>query len=203
MDKYGLSLSGLASLYRKLTLAGVITRRELDERRRGHEWAAQAFPPIAKEETAAAEPDPIESARETEPPGFFQRHKAEIRASLGVAAGFCLVVALTMIVPHGVKAVKAIVLHRAQVADKQASKGEGSDVDRSIEAFRAISESKAITSESNSEAQSEEYRNCLKSCGDDHSGSADDDSVLRANCRRECVTEHSPRMKRIRETFYK
>jgi hypothetical protein len=203
MDKYGLSVKGLSRLYGKLTLAGLITQNELDERRRDHEWAAQVFPSKVKDETTSPGPNLAESTLETDPPGFYQRHKLKVQASLCVAAGICLVVASVAILSFGVKVVKAMVIHRTQSAEKNTLEAGDADIDRSIDALRSIAEPKATTSQSDGNAQSEEYRNCLKSCDDDNSGSGDDENVMRANCRRECVTQHSPRLKRIRETYYK
>ncbi len=192
MEKYGLTAKGLASLYQKLTRAGVVEQSELDERHHAYQWVAQAFPKVSKAAISAPEPQPVEILPQAEAPGFLKRNQAKLLASLTIVAGCLLLAACVIVGSIGVRVVKAMAFHKtAPLAENMRQKNDD-DIERSIEALKSMTQPSTATSEDNSFSQSEEYRDCLKSCDDDNSGSGAEESALRGNCRRECVIQYQP-----------
>jgi hypothetical protein len=196
MQKYNLSASGLQSLFGKLIKAGAIGESELTERRHALRWAELAFPD--KRRIAVDSPEQEIKYEDTSPETFFSRHQQKFAILTGILIGFG-VACLAFVTLVGFKNIRQLIYPPPPSPAQQIETQKAQQADHFIDALKAINTGK---SEPQNRNEGDIYSRCLKDCDSEFSG-PDADASLRANCRRECTQEHGPRVKRMRELYYK
>ena len=214
MGRYGISPSGLESLFKKLVQAGKITQEELDRRTRSLAWADQAYVP-AEADTPGSLEIPLWEARTR---GTLAQLLWEYRAYF--AAGFGTAVAIMVAVAITLFFTGALPLFAKQ-AKKPASpvmteiialQTEAEDTIRTLEDIVKVSvrtgpyEGARVAYRDPSVPEPDfdntQYKSCMDDCVRSFSSKEDDDQLLLVNCKLQCMAQYNQRIKKLKERFY-
>lgn len=196
MEKYNISARGLDSLFRKLVEAGSISMWEL-ENKRGVSSAVKT-PAIAETENRFSEEDLDEDNGgdeiSAEPPS--PRNRFILAGMVGALAGV-LIFALFLLFVMGTGPFRQLFSGTKTVA---------SDTDRPFaykpEDVIAILESISGRKAGGVDPELSPLQDCFKNCEKDHNENDDAERLLLINCKRQCLSMHSERFKKLRKQYY-
>jgi hypothetical protein len=206
MQKYNISAKGLESLFRKLLAASLISRRELSSRRNSLRCAGTAS---AKEgDRGPADAVPLE-APPIRPPSFLVRllreHRVLAAAVLGACAGVVLSAALLFLV-EGLDGSLWNRRDPKKAALQAANEALFAQAQEMVAVLEAIARGDAVAASSAGpragSADKSECEKCMKKCEENIPVDGDVDRAMVINCKRECLSTHSERFKKIRELYH-
>lgn len=214
MARYGISPSGLESLFKKLVKSGKVTQEELDRRARSLAWSDQAFVP-GEEALAGIWDHP---AWETRTRGTLAQllweYKAYFAAGFSTAVAIMAAVAVTLIFtgafPFWGKAAKNPA--SPVIQEVLSLQREAEDTIRTLEDIIRVSvrpgpyegSSVAYRTPAPTEEtfENSSYKSCLEDCERGFSGKDEDEQLLLVNCKMQCMAQYNRRIKKLKERFY-
>jgi hypothetical protein len=205
MEKYNLSARGVESLFRRLVETGKMTRSELRSRMDPAE--SPKNPPAGYAGGFLTEDDEFEPEEAEGPSGTGRmpdRYKLALSIAAGMVAGAALAAVFFIYMPGG----QASQLNEPEqpstslMATVKALRMQAEDLIRILEAIAKDPEAPRGHSSSAEPHQSAQLQRCLEECDKSVSAPDDDDKILVLNCKKECLSKYSERVRKIRERFY-
>ncbi len=214
MGRYGISPSGLDSLFKKLVEAGKITREELDRRARSLAWADQAFEFTEPDNPGIFETPLWETRTRGTLTQLLWEYKAYFAAGFGTAVAIMVAVSVTLFftgaLPFLAKQAKKPV--SPVMKDILALQTEAEDTIRTLEDILKVSvrsgpyEGAHVAyrdpSVPEENLDNTGYKSCMDDCARSFSGKAEDEQLLFVNCKLQCMSQYNQRIKKLKERFY-
>jgi hypothetical protein len=214
MSRYGISPSGLESLFSKLVKSRKITREELERRARSLAWSDQAFVPGNEANAGIWEPPHLEARTRGAFTQLFWEYKTYFAAGFTTAVAIMGAVALTLfftgVIPYWARATK----QPATPAMKEilALQDQAEDTISTLEDIIRISvrpgpyEGPSVAYRDPAATQEKidsiSYKSCMDECERSFSGKTEEDRLLLVNCKMRCMSQYNLRIKKLRERFY-
>jgi hypothetical protein len=201
MQKYNVSAKGLESLFRKLLAASLISRRELAGRRNSFKRAEIAV--INDGDRASEGVVPLEEAA-MRPPSFlvrlFRDHRVFAAAVLGACAGMVLSAVLLFLV-EGLDGSLWNRRDPRKAALQSANEALFTQAQEMIAVLEGISRGDPVA-ETRASSDQSECKKCMRDCEERHSNEDALERALVINCKKECLSIHSERFRKIRELYH-
>ncbi|MEW6349550.1 MAG: hypothetical protein AB1646_10850 [Thermodesulfobacteriota bacterium] len=191
MNEYNLSVKGLNSLYAKLVAMGKIDQAELDARRGAPNL--RELGPARAELNGPLQEEQWDDRSYAEPfdqDTFWARYKVWFAAGIGASVGMALLAFALIICKSGISLGDLSAWFspsRAPVSDSQPPQPG------------TVVSTLQTGASSGSNGNRDE---CFRRCEGLYLGLEDAEKTSLTDCRRECVAQHSPQMRKIRERFY-
>lgn len=205
MQKYNISAKGLESLFRKLLAASLISRRELSARRNSPRYAGTAS---AKERDRASENAvPLEEPA-IRPPSFLVRVLREHRVFTAAVLGACAGVVLSAVLLFLVEGLDGSLWNRRdpkKASLQAANEALFAQAQEMVAVLEAITRGDAVAASSTGPragSDRSECEKCMKKCEENIKVDDDVDRAVVINCKRECLSTHSERFRKIRELYH-
>lgn len=204
MHKYDVSAKGLENLFTKLIAAGQIPARELDERNRRFKGSEFAFDKDSEGAVPFGEsldaPHDYELQRSRQP--FLHDHRVFAAALVGAFIGMVLVVVL-MILAVGID---NLFYYRNDPLKKAASLQAANEAlflqaQEMISVLEAIARREAVAGSPQKSSVSD-YEKCMKDCESSYKTEDALEKAFIINCKKECLSSHSDRFRKIRELYH-
>ena len=215
MTRYGISPSGLESLFKKLVKSGKISREELDRRSRSLAWADQAYVPGEGSDAGMWEYPVLETRTRGTLTQLLWEFRAYFFAGFGTAVAIMVAVALTLFVAGALPFMAKKPAKKPPdplMVEILALQKEAEETIRTLEDIVKVSLRPGKYKESASAYQTpvgndEEinqlaYKGCMEDCEQTFSTKEEDDQLLMVNCKMRCMSQYNRRIKQIKERFY-
>ncbi len=194
MQKYDVSAQGLESLFSKLIAASQISPLELDERKHRFRWSEMGF-----EKNSAENGEPYAANFRWSTRSFLRDHRVFSAALVGACIGMVLMF-LAVGVDRWVHERNDSKKNSASL--KAANEALYAQAQEMIGALELISRREYPPGSTTGNSNRGEYEKCMKNCEGAYRNEDALEKAFIINCKKECLSLHSERFRKIRELYH-